>query len=144
VTLTARNSIVHHQLAGCRHTSGTERRRTWNQQASNHIKQHEHKPLLETISSKKRTARHNQGMIMRAGTADLITDEMCCCHTRREMLSRYPAYCTDTCHKQRRATTFSTAAGIICKGFRLFSRLLQIVDSNTFVLVPYPELQLPQ
>lgn len=57
VTLTARNSIVHHQLAGCRHTSGTERRRTWNQQASNHIKQHEHKPLLETISSKNGTTQ---------------------------------------------------------------------------------------
>jgi hypothetical protein len=37
----------------------------------------------------------------------------------------------------------STTAGIIRKGFQLFSRLLQI-DSNTFVLVPYPDLlQLP-
>lgn len=46
--------------------------------SGNHIKQ-------------EKNGTKQQGMIMRAGTADLITDEMCCCHTRREMPSRYPA-----------------------------------------------------
>lgn len=46
--------------------------------SSNTNPNHFWKPCGQT-RSEKRTTRNNQGMIMRAGTADQITDEMCCC-----------------------------------------------------------------
>jgi hypothetical protein len=49
--------------------------------SSNTNPNHFWKPCGQT-RSEKRTTRNNQGMIMRAGTADQTTDEMCCCADR--------------------------------------------------------------
>lgn len=72
---TAHSSVVHHQLAGCKHTSGDYRhqqakRTNGESTASNHIKQHEPKPLLETMWANQKPDKHSMQqqklMIMQA------------------------------------------------------------------------------